>query len=64
MVLELNPSSRIMVVEQLRCVERKDGSLAAVSSKMIIEVCRVLANKGEIFEFIFYTKGKLLYPIN
>ncbi len=32
MVSELDPSSRNMVVEQLRCVGRKDRSPAVVSS--------------------------------
>ena len=53
MVSELDRSSRNVVVEQLRCVVRKDRSPAVVSSEEgIVELCPTLASKGEIFEFI------------
>ena len=53
MVSELDPSNRNVVVEQVRCVGRKDRSPAVVSSEGgIVELCLTLARKGEMFGFI------------
>ena len=53
MVSELDPSSRNVVVEQLRCVGRKDQSPTVVSSEGgIVELCPTFASKREMLGFI------------
>ena len=53
MVSKLDPSSRNVVVEQLRCVGRKVRSPAVVLSEGgIVELCPTLASKEEMLGFI------------
>ena len=52
-VSEPDPSSRNVVVEQLRCVGLKDWNPMVVSSERgIIELCPTLTSKKEILGFL------------